>query len=94
MKIKEQLKTGRLLVDFYADWCGPCKTLEQQIIKYKEEVTDVEVIKINIDIESDLATKYNIRSIPTLLYMVDGEIEDRTSGLKSVGQLKEFTKTQ
>jgi len=94
MNLKEQIKTGKVLIDFYADWCGPCKTLAKQLIKYKEEVTGVDVIKINVDEEADLMAEYNIRSIPTLIYIVDGEIIDRTTGNKTLEQLKEFTKIQ
>ena len=45
---KEDLKTGRVLVDFYANWCGPCRMLSKQLDQYQEEITEVNVIKVDI----------------------------------------------
>ena len=92
MEIKEQIKTGRVLVDFYADWCGPCKVLGRTLEKYETEITNVKVIKVNVDEHQTLSAEYGIRSIPALLYMEDGEIISRSSGTKTLEQLKEFTK--
>ena len=83
---------GRVLVDFFATWCGPCKMVAKQLDKYEEEVDDVKVIKINVDEEADLASKYGIRSIPTLFYMEDGEVVDRHTGNATLEQLKTLTK--
>lgn len=92
MEIKEQIKTGRVLVDFYADWCGPCKVLGRTLDKYQTEITDVKLVKVNVDEHQDLSAQYSVRSIPTLLYMEDGEIVSRISGTKTLEELKEFTK--
>jgi len=91
---KEDIKSGRVLIDFYADWCGPCRMLSKQLEKYQEEITEVNVIKINVDTEPDLAQEFGVRSIPTLVYMEEGEVVDKTTGLKQVNELKQFTKTQ
>jgi thioredoxin 1 len=84
--------TGRVLVDFYADWCGPCKALAPTLKKYAAEVEEVEVVKINVDENPDISAQYGIRSIPTLIYFEEGEAVDRTSGMKTLDQLKQFTK--
>ena len=91
---KEDLKSGRVLVDFYADWCGPCRMLSKQLEKYQEEITEVNVIKINVDTEPEMAQRFGVRSIPTLIYMEEGEVIDKTTGLKQINELKQFTKTQ
>ena len=91
---KEDIKSGRVLIDFYADWCGPCRMLSKQLEKYQEEITEVNVIKINVDTEPDLAQEFGVRSIPTLVYMEEGEVIDKTTGLKQINELKQFTKTE
>ena len=62
---------GVYLIDFYADWCGPCKMLGQVL----ETMEDVNIIKINVDEEEELAKRYKIMSIPNLLIIKDGEIK-------------------
>lgn len=88
----EDIKNGRVLVDFYANWCGPCKMMAKQLEKYEDEVDAVKVVKVNVDENHELAQEFSVRSIPTIVYMEDGEIVDRTVGAKNLEQLKEFTK--
>tara|TARA_B110000977_G_C10935735_1_gene438901 strand:- start:386 stop:667 length:282 start_codon:yes stop_codon:yes gene_type:complete len=91
---KEDLKSGRVLVDFYADWCNPCKVQGKQLEQYQEEIPEVKVIKIDIEVDHEMAQEFGVRSIPTLVYMVDGEVIDKATGLKRVNELKQFTKTE
>ena len=88
----EEIKTGRVLVDFYADWCATCKTLSKQLEQYQEEVTEVKVVKVNIEEEQEMSMAFGVRSIPALFYMEDGNVVDQSIGVKTLEQLKEFTK--
>ena len=82
MNFNEIISENKLvLVDFYAEWCGPCKMLAPIIHEIKEELKDkVYVIKVNVDEEEDLSTKFNIFSIPTLVLIKDGKEIDRKIG--------------
>jgi len=85
------LKNSKLvLVDFYADWCGPCKMLAPVLEKFSESNKDqITVYKANVDDEdiATLAKTHNIRSIPTLLWFKDGEVISTQSGLSSEDSL-------
>jgi len=73
---------NNVLLDFYADWCGPCQTLLPTIHKLTEELKDDVIIKkVNVDEHQELAAKFNIRNIPTLLFFKDGKPVDRHTGL-------------
>ncbi len=77
-------KNDVVLVDFYADWCGPCKALAPVLQSVSNEFQGKALItKVNIDKNQALAFKYNIRSIPTLLYFQKGKLIGQTSGLAS-----------
>ncbi|MBR4881125.1 MAG: thioredoxin [Clostridia bacterium] len=74
---------GYAIVDFYADWCGPCKMMAPAIDAIAEERPDVSVGKVNVDLEGELAMEYGIMSIPTLVIFKDGEQINKTTGVKS-----------
>ena len=61
----------KVIFDFYADWCMPCKTMEP-ILKDIEETTDIKVVKIDVDKEGELAQLFGVQSIPTFIYYYDG----------------------
>jgi thioredoxin 1 len=89
--MRETLNEGRVLVDFFAEWCGPCKVLKPIVEKFGEDQSEVKVVMLNVDEYSDIATEFGIRSIPTLVYLENGEVVNRVTGTQSSEQL--FTLT-
>ncbi len=70
-----------VLIDFWAEWCGPCKMISPLIDQLAEEMGDTAVIgKVEVDTAQALAAKYGVRSIPFLLFMKDGEVKDQIVG--------------
>lgn len=75
-------RSGVALVDFYADWCGPCKMIAPVIEEVAEERQDVAVGKLNVDNDPELAAKYGVMSIPTLVVFQNGQETARVSGYR------------
>jgi len=81
---------GLVMVDFYADWCGPCKMLSPILEEISDEVDKLKVVKVNVDEAQDLAKKYGIMSIPTV-YLFDGGMNaGKFVGVKSKEDIMEF----
>lgn len=77
-----------VLVDFYADWCGPCKMMAPVVEEISEELKDkVKVCKVNVDDNQELAMQYGIMSIPTLLFIKNGKLEKTLVGLRDKAEI-------
>ncbi|MGI8891560.1 MAG: thioredoxin [Chthoniobacterales bacterium] len=73
-----------VLVDFWAEWCGPCKMIAPILDEIaKEKAGSVKIAKVNVDQNQSLSARYNIRAIPTLLFFKDGQLRDQVTGMAS-----------
>ena len=89
----EVLKSDKkVLIDFYADWCGPCKMLSPIVEEVARDNSDIKVVKINIDENEELAVKYGVASIPTLIVIENGEVKNIRVGLMSKSEVEELVK--
>ena len=76
------IANGTTLVDFYADWCGPCRMVSPIVDEIAEERSDITVGKVNVDDENALAMKYGVMSIPMLIVFQDGKEKTRIVGAR------------
>ncbi len=76
----QTIANGAVLVDFFADWCGPCRMVAPILEKLATENSDVTICKVNVDDEPELARRYGIMSIPTMLFFKDGQMVDKSVG--------------
>lgn len=86
--LSSEIPQGLVCLKFEADWCGPCKKLTPTVEKLSEEFTDVAFFGINIDNARELAKEYEVRSIPTLVFLKDGKEVRRVVGFNLIDPLR------
>jgi thioredoxin 1 len=86
----EVIKEGIVLVDFYANWCGPCKMLAPILEEFSKSRPDIKIVKVDVDAQTDLSNMFNIMSIPTLILFKDQRILSTKQGFMSMDMLTEW----
>ena len=91
---EEVLQSNKpVLIDFYADWCGPCRMMSPIIDEISEELVDkVKVGKVNVDENQDLAMEYAVMSIPTIVILKNGKVEKTFVGVRDKSEIKDALK--
>lgn len=87
-QFESEVESGLVMVDVWAPWCGPCRTLTPLIEKVSEE-TGVKLLKVNADDSQQLASSLGVRGIPTVIFFKDGEAQERIVGLKDTNSYLE-----
>ncbi len=80
----------KVLIDFWASWCGPCRMVSPIVDQIAEEHPEIKVCKVNVDEEQELALQFGVMSIPSLFVMENGEIVNRSVGMQSKSQILEM----
>ena len=92
-EFKELVSDGLVLVDFFAEWCGPCRMLAPILEDFASEESDIAVYKVNVDNEPDLAREFQVSSIPTMILFKDGKQIDKKIGFAPKDALKAWINT-
>lgn len=86
----ENSKNGKVLVDFFASWCGPCKMLAPVLEQFAEEHTEIDVLKVDVDVVPDLASSFGVVSVPTLYLVENGVVANKAVGYMNKIQVEKF----
>jgi len=94
-KLLEKINNGeKLVVDFYTDWCNPCKMMkpifEKVSEQFRNENSEVQLYTMNVEKNRDIAVKYGVRAVPTIKSFNNGDVIDSKSGVQMEGQIKDL----
>ena len=87
----EEIKKDLILVDFFANWCGPCKMMHPILEQFNKD-NNIEVLKVDVDKFEELAREYGVMSIPTLILFEKGSIKVKKTGFQTLDELNNWTK--
>lgn len=87
---KDIINEGTVLIDFWAEWCGPCRAMLPILKELSEQRPKINICKVNVDDLSELASEYGVRAIPTLVLLKDGVVVGSNSGMISLDKLNNF----
>ncbi len=88
--LQDKIKENTVLVDFYADWCGPCKMIAPILEQVANEMPNLNIVKVNVDSNPDIAHQYNVMSIPTLVLFNNGNPVGTKLGFQSKEMLMQW----
>jgi thioredoxin 1 len=89
---KKTIQSGKVIVDFYADWCGPCKMQAPVLDEFAKKFPNAVVLKVNVDQHVDLAEEFGIMSIPTMVVFTDGKASYKKPGFHAMNALESLLK--
>lgn len=89
-ELKKELETGKTVIKFYADWCGPCKVLGPVYEAVSEEIEGITFLEVNIDENREVTNEFGVKNIPSIFLVKDGEVTKSNSGFLPKPKLKEF----
>jgi len=91
-EFKDAIQSGKVIVDFYADWCGPCKMQAPVLDEFSKKVPTAQILKVNVDQNVDLAEEFGIMSIPTMVVFTDGKATYKKPGFHALTALENLIK--